>query len=105
MASHSQSLPPAAMPTIRAMSRKDGTTSSISSSHMPTRSNQPSKNATAVPTRAAMIVVPNELKIPMVNERPRPRMIIAYISEPPTVVPSQCWADGGEARAAKSGSS
>ena len=53
------------------MSRKDGTTSSISSSHMPTFSNQPSKNATAVPTRAAMIVVPMELKIPMVSERPR----------------------------------
>ena len=55
--------------------------------------------------QAAMIVVPMELKIPMVSERPRPRIIIAYISEPPTVVPSQCWADGGEARAAKSGSS
>ena len=94
-----------AVRTIIAISRNDGTTSSISSSHMPTRSTQPPKKEMAVPSSEAIAIVATEVMMPIISDLPRPRTTMAYRSEPPESVPSQWLALGPADRARKSGSS
>jgi hypothetical protein len=100
-----QPLFPDADLTMIASRKNVGITSSMSTIQTPTFSRHPSKYASAVPTNAAISVMPIEAMRPIINERPSPRTASANMSAPTMSVPSQWLALGGCRSARKSGSS
>ena len=103
--SQSQPLVPAAPLTMIASRKNVGITSSMSTIQMPIFSRQPSKYAIAVPTNAAITVMPSDAMTPISSERPSPRTHSANMSAPTMSVPSQWAALGRCLSAPKSRSS
>jgi hypothetical protein len=78
-----------------AMIRKEGSTSSRSTTHIRTRSTHPPKYPAVAPTTAARPVEMSPTSSPIVSDFCRPLKVWANTSSPICVVPNQCSVDGG----------